>query len=148
MRSDTYILRTEAVRENLLRFIRACPLGNTKITISEPSRRSAEQNAKMWAMLGEVARQVQWHGQWLSDADWKDMATAAIKRQRVVPGIDGGFVVLGSRTSQMNVRDMQEVIDFIEAFGAQHNVVFRDPRAETPVPSNSAGETPGVSVSR
>lgn len=146
--ADTYFLRTEHVRENLLRFIRACPLGNTKITISEPSRRSAEQNAKMWAMLGEVARQVQWHGQWLSDADWKDMATAAIKRQRVVPGIDGGFVVLGSRTSQMNVRDMQEVIDFIEAFGAQHNVVFRDPRAETPVPSNSAGETPGASVSR
>lgn len=80
--ADTYFLRTEHVRENLIRFIRACPLGNTKITVSEPTRRSAEQNAKMWAMLGEVARQVQWHGQWLSDADWKDMATAAIKRQR------------------------------------------------------------------
>lgn len=111
-------------------------------------RRTTEQNKRMWAMLNDVAVQVQWHGQWLSAENWKDMVSAAVKRQQVVPGIDGGFVVLGARTSRMTIREMQEIIDFIDFFGAQHNVVFRDPRAETPVPSNSAGETPGASVSR
>lgn len=150
MRSDTYTLRTEAVRENLIRFIRACPLGDTQVRISAGAseRRSQAQNDRMWAMLSEVARQVQWHGQWLTAADWKEMVTAALKQQRVVPGIEGGFVVLGSRTSRMTIREMQEVIDFVEYFGAQHNVRFKDPRADTPVPMASTGETAGASVSR
>ena len=52
---------------------------------------------------------------------WKDMATAAIKRQRVVPGIDGGLSCLGS-TSQMTKAEMTELIDFVRAFGDQRGV--------------------------
>jgi hypothetical protein len=89
--------------------------------------RSSEQNARMWAMLTEISRQVPWHGQKLTAEDWKDMATAALKRQRVVPGIDGGFVVLGQRTSKMTVGEMAELMDFLEAFGAEHGVRFSAP---------------------
>ena len=89
--------------------------------------RSSEQNARMWAMLTEIARQVDWHGQKLTPEDWKDMATAALKRQRVVPGIDGGFVVLGQRTSKMTIGEMSELMDFLEAFGAEHDVRFSAP---------------------
>ena len=91
------------------------------------SARSTEQNARMWAMLTDIATQVTWHGQKLSPEEWKDMATAALKRQRVVPGIDGGFVVLGARTSRMTIAEMAELMEFLEAFGVQQGVRFRAP---------------------
>ena len=54
------------------------------------------------------------------------MFTAALRKQRAVPGIDGGFVVLGNSTSKMTVAEMSELIELIGAFGAQHGVVFND----------------------
>ena len=85
-------------------------------------KRSDPQNRLMWSCLGDLAKQVDWHGQNLDAEAWKDMATAALKRQRVVPGLDGGFVVLGQRTSQMTKADMTELIDFIHAFGDERGV--------------------------
>jgi len=86
--------------------------------------RSAQANAKMWAMLRDLSQQVVWHGQKLHESDWKTVMTAALKRYRIVPGIDGGFVMLGSSTSRMTVAEMCELIDLIEAFGAQQGVRF------------------------
>jgi hypothetical protein len=98
----------------------------------KPETRSQAQNRRLWAMLRDVARQVVWHGQKLTDTEWKDMATAALKRQKVVPGIDGGFVVLGSSTRRMTVAEMGELIDFLEAFGALHDVKFTAPKGMEP----------------
>lgn len=107
---------------------KAMLLAGHRLTLEiRKATRSSEQNARMWAMLTEIARQVEWHGQKLTAEDWKDMATAALKRQRVVPGIDGGFVVLGQRTSKMTVGEMAELMDFLEAFGAEHGVRFSAP---------------------
>lgn len=92
--------------------------------MSEPKTRSWLQNRRMWAMLRDVSRQVDWHGQKLQDSEWKDVFTAALKRQKVVPGIDGGFVVLGSSTSRMTVAEMAELMTLMEAFGAQQGVRF------------------------
>lgn len=89
-------------------------------------RRSDEQSRKMWAMLGDVARQVEWHGQRLDKEAWKDMVTAALKRQRVVPGLEGGFVVLGTSTRRMTKPEMSEMIEFLYAFGAEHGVRWTD----------------------
>ena len=75
-------------------------------------------------MLADISRQVVWHGQKLASEDWKVMATAALKKQRVVPGIEGGFCVLGEQTSQMTIAQMSELMDFLEAFGTQKNVRF------------------------
>lgn len=91
-----------------------------------PLSRTTDQNAKMWATLADLSRQVDWHGQKLSKEEWKDVLTAAQKRQKVVPGIDGGFVVLGSSTSRMSKADMCELIELAQAFGAQHGVTFGD----------------------
>lgn len=107
---------------------KAMLLAGHRLTLEiRKATRSSEQNARMWAMLTEIARQVEWHGQKLTAEDWKDMATAALKRQRVVPGIDGGFVVLGQQTSRMTVAEMAELMDFLEAFGAQQGVRFSAP---------------------
>ena len=80
----------------------------------------------MWAMLTDVARQVQWYGEKLSAEDWKDLMTSVLKKARVVPGIEGGFVALGLRTSDMSKSEMSELIELIYAFGAQHGVIFGD----------------------
>ena len=89
--------------------------------------RSLQANACMWAHLSEVSTQVEWHGQKLTSEEWKDVFTAALKRQEVVPGIDGGFVVIGARTSRMSVSEMGELIELICAFGAEHDVKFKAP---------------------
>ena len=101
------------------------------ITVKEPTR-NLESNAAMWAALGEIARQVQWpvdgKMQHLPADDWKDILTASLKReQRVAQGVDGGFVMLGSRTSKMTQRQMGELIELIHAFGAERGVVFAEP---------------------
>lgn len=80
----------------------------------------------MWAMLTDIAQQVDWHGQKLTPEDWKDICTAALRKCRVVPGIDGGFVPLGMRTSDMSKGEMSSLLELIAAFGAQHNVKFGD----------------------
>ena len=94
------------------------------LTIGEETR-TLPQNSRMWAMLSDISAQVEWHGLKLSKEDWKDMASASLKRQRAVPGMDGGFVVLGQRTSEMSKADMSELMELMEAFGAQHGVKFR-----------------------
>lgn len=89
--------------------------------------RSLAQNARMWAMLGDVSEQVSWHGQKLSPADYKTMFTASLKAQRVLPGLDGGFVVLGDQTSQMTIGEMSDLMELIAAFGAERDVRFSEP---------------------
>ena len=87
--------------------------------------RSLEQNRMMWANLEDIAQQVVWYGVKLTKDEWKDVLTAALKKQKVVPGIEGGFVVLGARTSKMTVPEMTELIELSTAFGTQQGVKFR-----------------------
>lgn len=91
------------------------------VTIAQPTR-TLEQNARMWAMLGDVSAQVDWYGQQLTSEEWKDVFSAALKRQKVVPGLDGGFVVCGQRTSKMNKAEMSELMELMSAFGAERGV--------------------------
>lgn len=117
-----------------------------------PATRSLEQNARLHAMLTDVSRQVVWYGQKLGVEDWKRIFCAALQKVRVVPGIDpGSFVPVGLRTRDMTISEMTDLMTLIEAFGAEHEVVFKEPR--TDAPSNpglvsSVGETPSASVSR
>lgn len=117
-----------ATVERVNRWLKAMLIAGHKMSLeARKATRSTQQNARMWAMLNEISQQVQWHGQKLTAEDWKDMATAALKRQRVVPGIDGGFVVLGQRTSKMTKAEMSDLLELIQAFGAQHGVKFSAP---------------------
>lgn len=92
--------------------------------VIRPEKRSDQANARMWVLLDALSKQVNWHGQHLTSDEWKDVMTAALKRQKVVPGIDGGFVVLGQRTSRMTRGEMAELQDLIENFGVQQGVDF------------------------
>ena len=107
-------------------------MGDLRTGMRQPPVRSYEQNAKMWAMLSDLANQVKWpvdgELQSLTPDDWKIIVTAGLVRhQRIAKGIEGGFVMLGSRTSKMTKPQMAELIELIYAFGAQNGVVWTEP---------------------
>ena len=87
--------------------------------------RSNEQNRRLWSLLADLSHQVDWHGNKLTADEWKCVLTASLRRQKVVPGLDGGFVVIGLATSKMTRAEMVELQELAEAFGAQQNVRFR-----------------------
>jgi hypothetical protein len=97
------------------------------VTVQEPTR-SLDQNAAMWPILQAFADQLQWpvNGQmvWMSADEWKDVLSAAFRREsvRIAMGLDGGMVMLGSRTSQFGVREMSEFIEFLHATAAARDV--------------------------
>lgn len=91
------------------------------------SKRSVEQNKKLNAMCGDISEQVMWHGQSISRDDWRHMFVAAYrKEQRIVPGINGGFVVLGASSRNLTVSECSDVIEMLNAFGAEHGVKFSE----------------------
>lgn len=104
---------------------KALAAGPVQITLGR-QRRSLDQNAKLWPMLTDISRQVDWYGQKLTPEDWKHVLTAGLKKQRAVPGIDGGFVVLGLSTSRMRKELFSQLIELIYAFGAEHGVEWSD----------------------
>lgn len=100
------------------------------ITVGELTR-TLEQNDRMWAILTDIAKQVQWPVdgklQYLEPVDWKHILSAGLKHeQRVAQGISGGFVILGQRTSKMSKRELSELMDLAEAFGAEHDVAWKE----------------------
>lgn len=125
MSRATVILRTDADRDKVRRWACKVPDG-TSVEFRAP-RRSHDQNRLLWAMLGDVAAQVEWYGTKLSADDWKDVFSASLCRARVVPGIDAGtFVPLGMRTSDMTKQEFSDLLELIRAFGAERNVQWTD----------------------
>lgn len=98
--------------------------GHRMVVEVKPETRSLEANARMWAMLAEISHQVEWYGHRLTSEEWKDVFSAAMKRAKVVPGLDGGFVVCGQSTSRMTRAEMSEMQTLMEAFGAERGVRF------------------------
>ncbi len=124
-RATITILGT-ADRNLALRWIEQVPEG-TRIEF-KASKRSVDQNSRMWAMLTDVATQVRWHGEKLSTVDWKLVFLDGLKRElRLVPNLDGnGFVALGRSSSDLSKEEMSDLLELIAAFGAQHGVLFHD----------------------
>ncbi|MDD4913306.1 MAG: recombination protein NinB [Sideroxydans sp.] len=88
----------------------------------KPATRTLEQNARMWACLNAISEQVVWHSRKLTSEEWKIVFTAALKKQDVIPGIDGGFVAMGQSTSKMNKREMADLMTLMDAFAAEQGV--------------------------
>ena len=124
---QTFRLAHDVARQRAIQAVQSAPAGYV-IEIKEPTR-SLDQNSKLWPMLQDISRQVEWYGQTLTDEEWKDVFTAALKKQKVVPGLDGGFVVCGQRTSKMPKREFSDLIELMYAFGAEHGVRWSDSEA-------------------
>jgi len=124
------VLNSTAAREKATRWIAAAPFG-TRVEF-KASKRTLPQNDRMWAMLTDVAQQLEWHGLRLTPNDWKLIFLDALKQEvRIVPNIDGtGFVNLGRSSSDLSKGEMSDLIEIIHAFGARHGVKFMDPQSE------------------
>src|SRR5690554_6470558 len=81
------------------------------------AKRSLPQNDRMWAMLTDVASQLEWHGMKLRPDDWKLIFLDALKREvRAVPNLDGtGFVNLGRSSSDLSKEEMSDLMEIIAA---------------------------------
>lgn len=122
-------LTGEAAKKAACREILAAPEGYV-VTIAEKTR-NLEQNAKMWAMLQDIAKQCNWHGMKLKEEEWKDLLSAGLVQSKVVPNMEGnGFVILGQRTSKMTKSQFAALIELLYAFGAERGVVWSEPAAE------------------
>jgi hypothetical protein len=118
-------LRSDIDRQRAANWAHKAPSGT--IVEFRESKRSLDQNSKLWSMLTDVARQVDWYGEKLTPDDWKDIFTASLKKARVVPGIDGGsFVVLGLHTSSLTKQEFGDLLELINAFAAERSVAFAD----------------------
>ena len=129
MARATLILNSHANRERAKVWIDKAPL-NTRVEF-KASKRSLPQNDRMWAMLTDVAQQLDWHGQKLTPDDWKLLFMDALNREvRAMPSLDGrGFVNLGRSSSDLSKDEMTDLMELIAAFGAQHGVTFHDDEA-------------------
>ena len=117
-------LNNSLARQAACRYVNEAPEGYV-ITIAEPTR-SLDANARLWASLAEVSNQVEWYGNKLTSEEWKTVFSAALKKEKVVPGINGGFVVCGQSPSKMSKREFSDMLEIVYAFGADKGVVFSD----------------------
>lgn len=104
------------------------------VTLTRP-RRTLDQNAKLWPMLTDVSKQVEWvkdgYPCYMKPEEWKDLFTASLRKQSMAPGIDGGMVVLGLHTSTLNKRQFADLIEIIYAFGSERGVEWSEPSKQT-----------------
>ncbi len=123
---QTFILQPHPHPSRMLalRALEQAPDGMV-ITIQE-QKRSNILNAKMWAVLTQL-EPIDWYGCRLTKEEWKDVITAYLKRQKVVPGLDGGFVVCGQHTRNMPSREIWDVIETAYALGSSKGVRFIEP---------------------
>lgn len=106
--------------------------GHRFVLTLKPETRSDPQNAKYHAMLGDIAKQVDWCGKKRDILTWKRLTTAAWLRARgesveVLPAIDGhGVDLIFEHTSRLSKPLMAELITYTEAWGSEHGVEWSE----------------------
>jgi hypothetical protein len=125
MAKQTFILAHDMARQRAVEAVRNAPAGHA-VSIGEPSR-SLDQNAAQWPILEAFSEQLQWpvNGKLttLTKEEWKDILTAAFRKEtRVAMGLDGGFVMLGQRTSKFGKREFSDWLEFLHATAAERGV--------------------------
>lgn len=123
-----YIMAHAQARSLAQEAVKNAPEGYA-VTISQPTR-NLEQNSAQWPILQAFADQLQWpiNGrlEWLQPEEWKDVLTCAFKREtvRVAMGLDGGMVMLGSRTSKFSKAQFGDWLEFLNATAADRDVIL------------------------
>lgn len=126
-------LANERLRARAMEMVREAKLGD-RLEIKGP-KRSTDQNAAMWAMLGDLARSLVWHGHQLDVEAWKLVMLDALRREhkdqmRLVPNTDmTGFVnVSPTSSSDLSHEEMRDLLTIIRAFGDQQGVEWSEPK--------------------
>lgn len=124
MTRPSFPLRNEMDRQRAIALLQKVDLAAGMTWTLKEEVRSDAQNRRMWAMLRDISRQVEWYGKKLSDEDWKHIFSASVQNQRAVPGLGGGFVVLGISTRKQSKAWFSDMFEVMEAFAAERGVRF------------------------
>lgn len=104
--------------------------GHRMVLEVRPEKRSSPQNARLHAMLTDLARKAEWHGQKLPMEVWKRLCMAAWMREekqspQLVPALDGnGVDIIYERTSKLSKAECGRLMEWVEAFAAERGVIF------------------------
>jgi len=113
-------------RANALQAVQTAPDGFA-VTVGEATR-SLDQNAAQWPILAAFSEQLKWpvNGAMvvMTPGEWKDVLTAGFRKEqaRLAMGLDGGVVMLGSRTSKFGKGEFSEWLEFLHATAAARGV--------------------------
>jgi hypothetical protein len=126
--TQTVILRGALQRELAKRLIDQAPQ-DAVIKISLPAR-TKDQNDKMWAMLSDISR-AKPDGRRHIPETWKSIYMASMGHSVLFEmDLDGRPFPIGFKTSQLSKAAMSDLIEFIYAHGAQHNVKWSEKNGE------------------
>lgn len=129
MTGRTLELIHATARENALQAVREAPVGH--VVVVRPKSRSLDQNAKLHALLGDIAKQAKFGGDYLTAVQWKTIfisghAIATGLGARMVPGLEGEFVNIRESSANMSVARMASLIEYIQAWAANNCVQLQD----------------------
>lgn len=125
MNGQTIVLSGPWASAKAKALIDHAPLGAV-VNIREAAR-SSEQNAKMWAMLSDIAR-AKPQGRVLPTEIWKALFMASTgHKMRFEPDLDGeGVVAIGYRSSRLTKAQMSDLIEAMYAYGTAHEVEWSE----------------------
>lgn len=125
MMANRFILRNADIKRNAMTAIMDAP-ANAVVTIAQPSR-TVQQNAKLWAMLADVARCEPEGRKWVPET-WKAAFMHYLGHQvAFCEGLDGcGPFPMGFRSSHLTVPQMADLITCISEYGDRHGVVWSE----------------------
>jgi hypothetical protein len=104
------------------RLVDAAPFGAV-VNVRE-SRRTGEQNDKLWAMLSDVSRAMP-EGRRHTPEVWKALFMAACGHAvQFEMGLDGAPFPVGFRSSRLSKRQMSDLIEFIYSWATPRGVVW------------------------
>ncbi|MDU2018907.1 recombination protein NinB [Enterobacter kobei] len=128
-----YCLVNDKVKRNVVAYIQSLPVNPRAPMVIEAREetRTDKQNRLMWPLLKDLSDQVVWYGEKLSREEWKDLITVLVNQakdeeQKSAPGINGGRVYFGVRTSKSSKAYLVDVIEAIYWFGTQQGVKFSE----------------------
>jgi len=127
MPSTPLILRTDRVKATAHKWIDMAP-PETIVTFESEPTRTKLQNARMWAMLADVSKQVELFG-YMSTADvWKArFMNACGHTVQFAVGLEGEPFPTGFKTSNLTISQMGDLMEYMAMYGAEKGVIFNDP---------------------
>lgn len=122
--SQIVILRGDYQRLMAHHLIDKAPV-NAVVKIA-PETRTNDQNAKMWAMLSDISR-AKPDGRRHTPEVWKCLMMHACGHEVAFEtGLDNRPFPIGFHSSKLSKAQMSDLIEFIAAYGAQHNVKWSE----------------------
>lgn len=135
MDKQTFFLRNEQVRRNLIDAINKLPLDDHRpITVNLTDfDRSLLQNNLFHALCGDVAKQAIWLEKPRNLIQWKTLfvsghAMATGLGAEVVPGLEGEFCNIRESTAKMGIKRMTSLIEYSQAWAIGSGIKLREVR--------------------